>query len=71
MNLKSIRWKLPLTYAGIALITALVLGGTLLLIVRRYYQVQELNYLGKNAVAISSAVEPFSPKTRSTQSRMT
>jgi signal transduction histidine kinase len=59
MNLKSIRWKLPLTYAGIALITALVLGGTLLLIVRRYYQDQELNYLHKNAVAISSAVEPF------------
>ncbi len=62
MNLKSIRWRLPLTYAGIALITALVLGGTLLLIVRRYYQVQELNYLGKNAVAISSAVEPFFTK---------
>ncbi len=59
MNLKSIRWKLPLTYAGIALITALVLGGTLLLIVRRYYQVQEMSYLGKNAIAISSAVEPF------------
>ena len=59
MNLKSIRWKLPLTYAGIALITALVLGGTLLLIVRRYYQDQELNYLHKNAVAISDAVEPL------------
>lgn len=59
MNLKSIRWKLPLTYAGIALITALVLGGTLLFIVRRYYQDQELNYLRKNAVAISSAIEPF------------
>ena len=59
MNLKSIRWKLPLTYAGIALITALVLGGTLLFIVRRYYQDQELNYLRKNATAISSAVGSF------------
>lgn len=65
MNLKSIRWKLPLTYAGIALITALVLGGTLLVIVRRYYQDQELNYLRKNATAISSAVEPFFNKDQS------
>jgi signal transduction histidine kinase len=65
MNLKSIRWKLPLTYAGIALITALVLGGTLLIIVRRYYQDQELDYLRNNAIAISSAVGPFLNKDQS------
>jgi signal transduction histidine kinase len=59
MNLKSIRWRLPLTYAGIALITALVLGGTLLVILRSYYQGQELNYLRKNATAIGGAVSPF------------
>ncbi len=59
MNLKSIRWKLPLTYAGIALITALVLGGTLVAILRDYYQQQELNYLRKNATAIGSAVGPL------------
>ena len=28
----SIRWRLPLTYAGIALLTALALGGVLLVI---------------------------------------
>ncbi len=59
MKLKSIRWRLPLTYAGIALITALVLGVTLLFILRDYYQAQEGAYLKKNAVAISEAIIPL------------
>ncbi len=59
MNLKSIRWRLPLSYAAIAIIAALVLGGTLLAIVRSYYQAQERNYLQKNAIAISNAIAPY------------
>ncbi len=59
MNLRSIRVKLSLTYAGIALITALVSGGTLTLILRKYYQAQEQAYLRKNATAISSAIIPL------------
>jgi len=58
MNRNSIRWKLPLTYAGIALITVLVLGGTLLAILRGFYRDQELGYLKRNAVAISEALAP-------------
>ncbi len=59
MKLRSIRWKLSLTYAGIALITALVSGGTLVLILRGYYQQEELMYLKKNAGAISQAIAPL------------
>ena len=62
MNLKSIRWKLPLTYAGVATITVLVLGGTLLATLRSYYQAQELTYLKRNAGAISQALAPLLSK---------
>ena len=56
---KSIRWRLPLSYAAIALITAFALGGTLLIALRGYYRQQELNYLTYNAQAISSTLSPL------------
>ena len=48
----SIRWRLPLTYAGIALLTALALGGVLLVILRDSYRRQEVSYLVANAQAM-------------------
>ena len=48
----SIRWRLPLTYAGIALLTALALGGVLLAILRDSYRRQEVSYLVANAQAM-------------------
>lgn len=50
----SIRWRLPLSYATIALLAVLFLGVVLLITLRGYYQQQELNYLNNNAQAIGS-----------------
>lgn len=57
--LNSIRWKLALTYAGIALLTALALGAALLLPLRGYYQEREREYLSRNAKTIALAVAPL------------
>jgi signal transduction histidine kinase len=54
-----IRLRLPLTYAGLALLTALLLGVTLLLTLRRYYQDQELRFLRGNAREISLVLGQF------------
>lgn len=50
---KSLRWRLPISYAGIALITALALGFVLVATLRSYYGQRELDYLRGNARAIS------------------
>ena len=42
---RSIRWRLPLTYAAIALLAALALGAVLLVTLRSYYSQQETDYL--------------------------
>ncbi len=55
----SIRWKLALTYAGIALLTALASGAALLLPLRGYYQERERVYLSRNAQTIALAVAPL------------
>lgn len=55
----SIRWRLPLSYAAIALLTTLALGLVLLLTLRDFYARQELDYLQSNAAAIGSEVAPF------------
>ncbi|MDP6453558.1 MAG: HAMP domain-containing sensor histidine kinase [SAR202 cluster bacterium] len=55
----SIRWRLPLSYAGIALLAALLLGVILLLALRGYYSRRENDYLLSNARAISSNVSFF------------
>lgn len=52
MRLNSIRWQLPLSYAAVALVAALALGGVLLSILRDYYGRMELDYLRKNALTI-------------------
>ena len=57
MNLKSIRWRLPLSYAVIALLAALVLGSVMLLVLNSYYSTLERQYLFGNAEAVRSAVE--------------
>jgi signal transduction histidine kinase len=49
----SIRWRLPLSYAAIALLAALSLGIVLLMTLRSYYLKQELDYLSNNAQGIS------------------
>jgi signal transduction histidine kinase len=55
----SIRWRLPLSYAAIALLTTLALGAVLLGILRSTYRQQELDYLTGNAQAISRVVAPL------------
>ena len=56
MRLRSIRWRLPLSYAAIALLAALSLGGVLLAILRGYYARQEAAYLGGNARGVGVVV---------------
>jgi len=52
----SIRWRLPLSYAAIALLAALSLGAVLLLTLRSYYTQREVDYLTRNATAISASI---------------
>src|ERR1044071_6504266 len=56
MMFKSIRSRLTLSFAGIALVAALALGAVLLTILRDYYSDQELNYLHINAQSVSTVV---------------
>lgn len=44
-GLHSIRWRLPLSYAAIALLTAIALGGLLLFTLDSYYNRREREYL--------------------------
>jgi signal transduction histidine kinase len=56
MKLSFIRWRLPISYAAIALITAVVLGGILLLTLRSYYREQERSYLANSAQLMSGGI---------------
>jgi signal transduction histidine kinase len=56
MLFKSIRLRLALSFAAIALLATLVLGAVLLAILQNYYANLELNYLRGNAKAISAFV---------------
>lgn len=56
MMFRSIRSRLALSFAGIALVAALALGAVLLAILHNYYLNQELNYLRGNAQSISEVV---------------
>jgi signal transduction histidine kinase len=53
---RSIRSRLALSFAGIALVAAIVLGAVLLAILRDYFQNQELDYLRINAKSIGTVV---------------
>src|SRR6266540_7298786 len=57
MNRNSIRWRLPTSYAVIALLAALSLGSVMLLVLRGYYADQEREYLYGNATALQPLVE--------------
>ena len=48
----SVRWRLPLSYAAIVLLTALTLGGLLLTLLSGFYSRQEKAYLSSNAQAM-------------------
>lgn len=56
MNLRSIRLRLPLTYAGVALLAALALGVVLLFTLRGYYAGLERRRLQDNAQGIAAAL---------------
>lgn len=54
-GLRSIRWQLPLTYAAIALVAAVLLTGLLLGLLRPYFAQQEMQLLenGSQALAVN------------------
>lgn len=57
MNRNSIRWRLPASYAVIALLAALTLGSMMLLVLRNYYADQEREYLQGNALTLRPVIE--------------
>lgn len=57
MNQNSIRWRLPTSYAVIALLAALSLGSVMLLVLQSYYADQEREYLFGNATALQPLIE--------------
>jgi signal transduction histidine kinase len=57
VNLHSIRWRLPLSYAGIALLAAIALGGILLLTLQQHYDDLERKYLDTSAAVIAPSAE--------------
>jgi len=56
----SIRWKLALTYAGIALLSVAILGTVLVVVLGNYFAQSEDRYL--NAVALRASQELTSPR---------
>src|SRR5215207_6363207 len=54
MKFDSIRWRLTLSYAAIALLAAFSLGLVLRTILRNYYDRQEVGYLQSRAIEIGS-----------------
>lgn len=56
---RSLHWRLPFSYAAIALLAVLALGATLLGGLRSFYREQELAYLAGNATAIAEEIAPL------------
>lgn len=56
MNRNSIRWRLPISYAVVALVAALALGSLMLLVLRGYYTDQEHQYLEGNALTLQPLI---------------
>jgi len=67
MKIKSIRWRLSLSYAGIALLAAILLGAIMLTILQQYYADQELEYLEQNAAAIGKKMAALQSSEESTE----
>jgi signal transduction histidine kinase len=57
MNFASIRWRLPASYAAVALLAALSLGSLMLLVLNSYYTRQERAFLQSNAEVARSVVD--------------
>ncbi len=53
----SIRWRLPISYAGIALLAAVALGGVLLFTLQQYYEELEREYLDASAASFAHSAE--------------
>ena len=56
-TLQSIRWRLPLSYAGIALLATIALGTVLLTTLNGYYTQRERDYLNRIAGPFSHNIE--------------
>ena len=52
----SLRWRLSLTYGGIALLASIFLGAILLLTLQEFYRQQEVEYLLQNGRTIGRAM---------------
>jgi signal transduction histidine kinase len=57
MKKNSIRWRLPLSYATVALVAAIALGSIMLFVLNRYYAQQEMDYLQANAAVFQTTME--------------
>ncbi len=53
----SIRWRLPISYAGIALLAAVALGGVLLFTLQQHYDQLEREYLDASAASVAHSAE--------------
>jgi len=58
VKFNSIRWRLPISYAAVALLATLALGAVLLATLRSTYTQRELEYMTGNAETIGAALEP-------------
>ncbi|MCA9956371.1 MAG: HAMP domain-containing histidine kinase [Anaerolineales bacterium] len=56
---KSLRWRLPISYALVALLATVALGAALLTLLQQFYRQQELNYLTGNAQTIGERIVPY------------
>ncbi len=56
LMMQSIRWRLPLSYAAIALVAVVSLATILLTTLHDYYEQQEFEHLMENARAVSEAI---------------
>ena len=59
MRRRSLRWRLALTYAGMALLTAVILGGILLGVLANHYSKAEDSYLTASAKLIVADPPPL------------
>ena len=59
MRTRSLRWRLALTYAGMALLTAVILGGILIAVLANHYTNAEDDYLTASAKLIVADPPPL------------
>lgn len=62
MRTRSLRLKLALTYAGMALLTAVILGGILLAVLGNYYSGAEDDYLRASAQLVAADPPPLTTR---------